>query len=146
MKTEIHANDEQSKRNVETVLALYDEMINQHSSVEAVKKYLRPDYIQHNPLIQTGAEALGKFFEQVATAFPRLRVVVHNVIAVDNYVWAHINFLNITNNDPDDRGLNGVDIFRFDDDGLIRRLEAFLDFDQIEMVEGERPEWMLVSG
>ncbi len=35
-----------------------------------------------------------------------------------------------------------IHVFRFDDDGLIRRLEAFLDFDQVEMVEGERPEWM----
>ena len=35
-----------------------------------------------------------------------------------------------------------VHVFRFDDAGLIRRLEAFLDFDQVEMVQGERPEWM----
>ena len=34
-----------------------------------------------------------------------------------------------------------IHVFRFDDDGLIRRLEAFLDFDQIEMVEGKRPSW-----
>ena len=35
-----------------------------------------------------------------------------------------------------------IHVFRFDDAGLIRRLEAFLDFDQVEMVEGERPPWM----
>ncbi|MGI9615241.1 MAG: nuclear transport factor 2 family protein [Acidimicrobiales bacterium] len=38
-----------------------------------------------------------------------------------------------------------VHVFRFDDAGLVRRLEAFLDFDQVEMVAGERPEWMPVS-
>ena len=35
-----------------------------------------------------------------------------------------------------------VHVFRFDDAGLVRRLEAFLDFNQVEMVEGARPEWM----
>jgi hypothetical protein len=38
-----------------------------------------------------------------------------------------------------------VHVFRFDDAGLVRRLEAFLDFDQVEMVSGERPEWMPLS-
>lgn len=35
-----------------------------------------------------------------------------------------------------------IHVFRFDDNGLIRRLEAFLDFEHVEMVEGERPAWM----
>ena len=38
-----------------------------------------------------------------------------------------------------------IHVFRLDDDGLIRRLEAFLDFDQVEMVAGERPPWMPTS-
>ena len=38
-----------------------------------------------------------------------------------------------------------IHVFRFDDDGLVRRLEAFLDFDQVEMVSGDRPEWMPTS-
>ena len=35
-----------------------------------------------------------------------------------------------------------IHVFRFNEDGLIRRLEAFLDFDQVTMVRGERPGWM----
>lgn len=35
-----------------------------------------------------------------------------------------------------------IHVFRFDDDGLIRRLEAFLDFEQVEMASGDRPDWM----
>ncbi len=38
-----------------------------------------------------------------------------------------------------------IHVFRFDDAGLIRRLEAFLDFDQVEMVSGDRPDWMPLS-
>lgn len=33
-------------------------------------------------------------------------------------------------------------VFRFAEDGRIRRLEAFLDFELLEMLEGERPDWM----
>jgi hypothetical protein len=35
-----------------------------------------------------------------------------------------------------------VHVFRMSDDGLIRKLEAFLDFELIRMVRGDRPEWM----
>ena len=49
MKPLIIAHDTQSKRNVENILALYDEMINKKRAVQAVEKYLVPDYIQHNP-------------------------------------------------------------------------------------------------
>ncbi|MFT7599177.1 MAG: hypothetical protein ACI8TP_002106 [Acidimicrobiales bacterium] len=38
-----------------------------------------------------------------------------------------------------------IHVFRFNEAGLIRRLEAFLDFAQVEMVNGERPDWMPVS-
>ena len=36
-----------------------------------------------------------------------------------------------------------VHVFRFDDRGLIRRLEAFLDFELIEMASGTKPDWMI---
>ncbi len=35
-----------------------------------------------------------------------------------------------------------VHVFRMDDEGLIRKLEAFLDFTLIRMVRGQRPAWM----
>jgi predicted SnoaL-like aldol condensation-catalyzing enzyme len=44
----------------------------------------------------------------------RARVVVHRIIAAGDYVWAHVNFLNLFNDDPDDTGIAGVDIYKFD--------------------------------
>ncbi|MEM1333075.1 MAG: nuclear transport factor 2 family protein [Actinomycetota bacterium] len=116
---QIHAADETARRNAETIVTLYDEMINQRQPVEAVRTYVRPDYIQHNPMIPDGNEALGQFFAQVQAAFSLSRVEVHNVIAVGDWVWAHVHFLNLTNDEPDDPGLNGVDIYRFDDAGML---------------------------
>jgi hypothetical protein len=47
----------------------------------------------------------------------RARVVVHRIIAVGDYVWAHVNFLNLFNDDPEDTGIAGVDIYKMDADG-----------------------------
>jgi predicted SnoaL-like aldol condensation-catalyzing enzyme len=119
MTATLIANDAQSKKNIETVLAFYDEMINKKQASIAVEKYLTPDYIQHNPIIPTNAKSLGAFFGQVAAARQNLRVIIHRVIASGDYVWAHVNFINIFNDEVDDRGFAGVDIYRFDANGKI---------------------------
>jgi predicted SnoaL-like aldol condensation-catalyzing enzyme len=110
-------NDRRAVRNKDNVLALYDLMINQKKSEEATAKFLRPDYIQHNPLIADGSVALGRYFGQVTREHERARVVVHKIIAVGDHVFAHVNFLNLLTNDPTDTGIAGVDIYRFDNDG-----------------------------
>ena len=117
MKTLIIAHNAQSKRNVEAVLVLYDEMINKKKPVQAAEKYLVPDYIQHNPIIPTGAKALGEFFSSVVGARQNLLVEVYRIIASDDWVWAHVNFFNLYNDDPNHRGVAGVDIYRFNADG-----------------------------
>ncbi|MEL7124226.1 MAG: nuclear transport factor 2 family protein, partial [Bacteroidota bacterium] len=110
MAIQIIAADDKSRKNAETVIAMYEEMINEQRPMEVVQKYFRPDYIQHNPMIPDGHISIAKFFEHVQATIPRSRVVVHKVIAVENEVWAFVNFLNFTNNEENDRGLVGVDI------------------------------------
>jgi predicted SnoaL-like aldol condensation-catalyzing enzyme len=113
----IDANDSRAVRNKNNVLALYDLMINTKKSEEGTAKFVNPTYIQHNPLIADGSVALGKFFAQITRERARARVVVHRIIAVGDYVWAHVNFLNLFNDDPDDTGIAGVDIYKMDPDG-----------------------------
>ena len=117
MKPLIIAYDEQSKHNVEAVLELYDEMINKKHAVRAAEKYAAPDYIQHNPIIPTTAKALGEFFDSVGGTRKKFHVAVHRVIASGDWVWAHVNFINLYNDEPNDRGVAGVDIYRFHPDG-----------------------------
>src|SRR5260370_1963232 len=69
------------------------------------------------PLIPDGSVALGRFFAKITSERPGARVVVHQIIAVGDYVWAHLNFLNLFNDDPDDTGIAGVDIYRRDAEG-----------------------------
>jgi predicted SnoaL-like aldol condensation-catalyzing enzyme len=113
----VNSNDSRAVRNKDIVLRLYDLMINEKKSEEGTAKYVSPAYIQHNPLIPDGSVALGKFFGKVTRERARARVVVHKIIAVGDYVFAHVNFLNLFNDDPNDTGIAGVDIYKMDADG-----------------------------
>jgi predicted SnoaL-like aldol condensation-catalyzing enzyme len=113
----VDPKDSRAVRNKNNVLDLYDLMINKKKSEEGTAKHLSPAYIQHNPLIADGSVALGQFFGNITHEHPRASVVVHKIIAVGDYVWAHVNFLNLFNDDPEDTGLAGVDIYKMDSDG-----------------------------
>jgi len=113
----LDSKDAGAVRNKNNVLALYDLMINQKRSVEGTAKYVSPSYVQHNPLIPDGSVALGQFFAKVTGERVRARVIVHKVIAVGDYVWAHVHFLNLFTDDPNDTGIAGVDIYRMDAEG-----------------------------
>jgi predicted SnoaL-like aldol condensation-catalyzing enzyme len=119
MLTIVDANDQRAIRNKDKVLAFYDMMLNQQKPEEACAKYLDPGYIQHNPGIPTGAAALGKFFAEVVKGRPKLHVKAHRVIASGDYVWVHVNFLNLYSDDDADLGVAGVDIFRMDAEGRV---------------------------
>jgi predicted SnoaL-like aldol condensation-catalyzing enzyme len=110
----IDINDSRAVRNKNNVLGFYDQVINQKQSEESVGKFISPAYIQHNSIIADGSAALGKFFGKVTRERARARVVVHRIIAAGDYVWAHVNFLNLFNDDPNDTGIAGVDIYKMD--------------------------------
>ena len=110
-------NDSRAVRNKNNVLELYELMINKKRSEEATAKHVGPSYVQHNPLIPDGPAALGLFFAKITRERAKARVVVHKIIAVGDYVWAHVNFLNLFNDDPNDTGVAGVDIYRMDGEG-----------------------------
>jgi predicted SnoaL-like aldol condensation-catalyzing enzyme len=117
MITLVGPNDNRAIRNKDNVLAWYDLMINRKKPEEAAAKFVNLAYVQHNPLIADGSDALGKYFGQVMRQRANARVVVHRIIAFGDYVWAHANFLNLFNDDPQDTGVAGVDIFRMDAEG-----------------------------
>lgn len=101
----VDSNDHRAVRNLNNIVDLHEVMINQRRPAEAVAQFLDPGYIQHDPLLTTGAEGLSSFFDNVLKDRPHARWVGHRVIAVDDYVWIHSNFLNLFNDDPDDTGI-----------------------------------------
>ncbi len=125
----VDTKDSRAVRNKNNVLELYELMINQKKSEEATAKFLSSAYVQHNPLIPDGSVALGQYFGKVTREHARARVVVHKIIAVGDYVWAHVNFLNLFNDDPADTGVAGVDIYKLDTDG-----KAIEHWDALQLV------------
>jgi predicted SnoaL-like aldol condensation-catalyzing enzyme len=113
----VDPRDQQAVRNIDNVLTLYQMMVNESRAEEGTAKFLTPGYIQHNPLIANGSEALGKYFAGVKSAHPSAHVIVHRIIAAGDYVFAHVNFVNLLTDDPNDPGVAGVDIYKMDADG-----------------------------
>ena len=113
----VDPHDRHAVRNIDNVLTLYQMMINENKAVEGTAKFLMPGDVQHNPLIADGAAALGKYFADVKAAHPSAHVVVHRIIAVGDYVFAHVNFVNLLTDDPNDTGVAGVDIYKMNAEG-----------------------------
>jgi predicted SnoaL-like aldol condensation-catalyzing enzyme len=112
----VDTNDKRAVRNKNMILDHYNLMIN-NKDAETGTRNFDPGYIQHNPLMADGRVALAQFFGEIARGRDRGRIVVHRIIAVGDYVWAHVNFLNFFSDDPEDTGVAGVDIFKMDADG-----------------------------
>jgi predicted SnoaL-like aldol condensation-catalyzing enzyme len=127
----VDARDEKAVRNMENVLTLYQMMINDTKAEEGTAKFLTSDYIQHNPLIADGGASLGKYFAGVKAAHPSAHVVVHRIIAVGDYVFAHVNFVNLLTDDPSDTGIAGVDIYKMNADG-----KAVEHWDALQLIGG----------
>lgn len=117
MEKLVNNKDSKAVRNMNNIIGLHEVMINQRKPEEAVTKFLDPGYIQHDPLLETGAAGLIDFFKKVITDHPTASWKAQRIIAVDDFVWVHSNFRNIFNDDPNDTGIAGVDIFKMNDEG-----------------------------
>ncbi len=73
-------------------------------------------------------------------SFERARIVVHRIIAVGDYVWTHVNFLNLFKDDPQDTGIAGVDIYKMDADG-----KAVEHWDALQFVGNPKDSAPLIS-
>ena len=114
----VNDNDVQAVRNKDNLIAFYQRAINDKQPREAAAALVAEDYVQHNPLLPDGGAMLGEAFAGIVEAHPLARVEIHRIIAVGNWVWAHVNFLNLYNDDPEDLGIAGVDIWKMDADGV----------------------------
>jgi predicted SnoaL-like aldol condensation-catalyzing enzyme len=83
----------------------------ERGDTEVVDRYVRPDYIQHNPLAPDGAETLKNLGVMIHEQFPDAEYGVKRVISEGDLVLVHSNVVMV----PGTRGTAVVDIFRFQD-------------------------------
>ncbi|MEO6089494.1 MAG: nuclear transport factor 2 family protein [Umezawaea sp.] len=83
----------------------------ERGDTRVVDRFVRPDYIQHNPLAPDGADALKNLGSALHQQFPDAKYNVKRIIAEGDLVLAHSNVVIA----PGTLGSAVVDIFRFQD-------------------------------
>lgn len=100
--------DGHSDANKKLVLEAVTMLFIDHKVDQAVDTYFAPDYIQHNPLVATGAAPMRAFFKGFYAANAASTVEISHVLADGDLVAVHYRF----KVKPEDRGMAVVDIFR----------------------------------
>lgn len=75
--------------NKKLVLEYFELFFNQHRIDEAVDTYQSPTYIQHNPALPDGPEALKATMKSLVAQFPKLRFDVKRAFAEGDFVIVH---------------------------------------------------------
>ena len=101
---------EQEEANLRLVRRVYDEVL---GPIDAgpVDDIFTPSYIQHNPNVDTGAEALKAMLVRAKDRYPGAEHRVKRMIASGDLVACHVHVIFT----PGERGLAVVDIFRIED-------------------------------
>ena len=76
--------------NKEVIRKFYAEVFNGHD-LAAAEKYIRNDYIQHNPRVENGLDGFKKFFTMMFARSPGFHFDIKLLIAEDDYVVVHGN-------------------------------------------------------
>jgi predicted SnoaL-like aldol condensation-catalyzing enzyme len=95
----------------------------ERGDTEVVDRFVRADYIQHNPLASNGPEALKTFAAGLHQQFPDTEYDVKRVIAENDLVVVHSNLV-LT---PGTRGSAVMDIFRFQDGKIAEHWDTLQD-------------------
>jgi predicted SnoaL-like aldol condensation-catalyzing enzyme len=97
------AREEANRR---LVVDFYERFFNRHDLSAA--SVLAENYIQHNPLVPDGRQAVVEYFTGFFRDNPKARARIVRSAADGDLVWLHVQ----SRDDDDDRGTAVVDIFR----------------------------------
>ena len=99
-----------TEKNKEVIRGFYQEFFNDHV-VESADKYVREDYIQHNPGVGQGREALKEAFGEKFITNPTFKLEIKMLIAEDDMVAVYLKNVDTEGNTK----ARVVDIYRLED-------------------------------
>jgi predicted SnoaL-like aldol condensation-catalyzing enzyme len=105
--------------NKQVVLGFYEAAFND-KNVDAALRFVGAPYVQHNPVIADGLDGLKARLNDLAAAFPDLRVEVKRLVAEGDQVVAHVHAVRATGQ----RDLAIVDIFRLEEGRLVEHWDV----------------------
>jgi predicted SnoaL-like aldol condensation-catalyzing enzyme len=100
---------EQELANIRLVERVYEEVLGPIDS-GAVDGLFDPDYIQHNPSIETGSASLKAMLDRAKAKYPDAVHIVKRILADGDLVAAHVHIIF----EPGTAGVAAVDIFRIE--------------------------------
>lgn len=106
--------------NKDIVVAFFRMMFQDRDIDEAVRLYVSPNYIQHNPYMRDGVAPMVDFFPPYFEQHPQAIVEIKRVIAEGDLVVIH----NLWRDSPEDRGQAVVDIFRVDKGKIVEHWDV----------------------
>jgi len=103
--------------NKELILKFYDEVFNQWDT-SRLEDYVREDYIQHNPTVETGIEGFRKFLDRFLAIKPHMEI--KHVLCEGDYVCVFFKCV---------VGINGMinkvfDLYRIQDGKLAEHWDS----------------------
>jgi predicted SnoaL-like aldol condensation-catalyzing enzyme len=111
-------NLRQEENNKQLVLKFYQRLFGD-KDVSAIDEYIVPDYIQHNPQVADGREALKTMATQWIAGGPQTTVDIRKSIAEGNLVILHVK-----NPTPDGKYLAIVEIFRVEGNQIVEHWDV----------------------
>ncbi|MEM0929340.1 MAG: nuclear transport factor 2 family protein [Pseudomonadota bacterium] len=116
-ETHVFVADDEGARRAQQIIDLY-KILESEPTIEAVRNYVSDQYIQHSTMLPDGPQPLAMLFASSAKQYP-VAIDVHKVAVVGNFAMAHVNFRNLSTEDPADLGIAAVDMYYWGEDGKI---------------------------
>lgn len=117
------AHKDGSAKNKETVTAFYNLIFRDHKPAEAFERYGGDKYIQHNPRVPDGKDAVIGYFTPYFKANPDAKSEIKRAVAEGDLVWLHVH----AKKDANDRGRAIVDIFRVEKGKVVEHWDVVQD-------------------
>ncbi len=115
--TVIIAANAADRARAQEILEIY-RVLESDPSIANMRRYIASGYIQHNTVIPDGPEPLAMVFSSSVAQYP-VAIDIHKVMVLGDWAMAHVNFRNLSSNNPNDLGIAAVDIYRYNADGKV---------------------------
>jgi predicted SnoaL-like aldol condensation-catalyzing enzyme len=115
--TAMKAVNQQLDANKKLVADLYQELFGD-KNIDAVDKYIGDNYIQHNPSVADGKEALRDALKKWFKGAPKEKIDIRHIGADGNYVYIH------TKSKSGSKTVSVIDIFRVEGNKVVEHWDV----------------------
>jgi predicted SnoaL-like aldol condensation-catalyzing enzyme len=119
----VEAAKDSPAKNKEIVTTFYNTIFRDHKPAEAFERFGGDKYLQHNPRVPDGKDALIGFITPHFKANPDAKSEIKRAVAEGDLVWLHVH----AKKDLTDRGRAIVDIFRVEKGKVVEHWDVIQD-------------------